>query len=102
MEQDLRTSGAIKHKHAMHLIRLLLAGVQVLRDGRVPVRVEDEKHRQRLLKIRRGEMRWEEAEDWRLNLNEELDEAFKTTRLPDQPDYERVNAFPLKARRSRA
>ena len=33
LEQDLRASGAIKWKHAMHLIRLLLSGITVLREG---------------------------------------------------------------------
>ena len=54
------TSGEIKWKHAMHLIRLLLSGITVLREGVVPVRVDE--HRDRLLAIRRGEMPWEEVE----------------------------------------
>ena len=33
LEQDLRAKGAIKWKHAMHLIRLLLSGVTTLREG---------------------------------------------------------------------
>src|SRR6266516_276725 len=46
IEQDLRNSGEIKWKHAMHLLRLLLTGAATLREGRVPVRVEA--HRDRL------------------------------------------------------
>jgi predicted nucleotidyltransferase len=33
LEQDLRNSGQIRWKHVMHLIRLLLSGVEVLRHG---------------------------------------------------------------------
>jgi predicted nucleotidyltransferase len=33
LEQDLRSSRDIKWKHAMHLIRLLLSGITVLREG---------------------------------------------------------------------
>ncbi|NET52910.1 MAG: nucleotidyltransferase domain-containing protein, partial [Merismopedia sp. SIO2A8] len=37
MEQDLRNQGRIRWKHAMHLIRLLLSGITILKDGFVPV-----------------------------------------------------------------
>ncbi|MCU1229278.1 MAG: nucleotidyltransferase [Acidobacteria bacterium] len=98
IEQDVRTSGAIRWKHPMHLIRLLLSGVTILRDGYVPVRVDE--HRDRLLAIRRGEMPWEEIDAWRLALHRELDDAFANTSLPERPDFERANSFLLKARRS--
>jgi predicted nucleotidyltransferase len=100
LEQDLRARGAIKWKHAMHLIRLLLSGVIALNEGLVPVRVEA--HREQLLAIRRGEVPWDEVNAWRLNLHKTFDAAFAETRLPERPDYERVNAFLLKARRSMA
>ena len=37
LEQDLRTRGAIKWKHAMHLVRLLFAGITVMEEHVVPV-----------------------------------------------------------------
>ncbi|MEW6730425.1 MAG: nucleotidyltransferase domain-containing protein [Acidobacteriota bacterium] len=98
LEQDLRNSGEIKLKHAMHLIRLLLSGISVLRDGFVPVRVED--YRDRLLAIRVGEMPWEEVNSWRLSLHQEFDAVFAITHLPKFPDYEKANDFLVKARRS--
>jgi uncharacterized protein len=98
MEVDLRTKGAIKHKHAMHLIRLLLAGATTLREGVIQVRVAE--HRERLLAIKRGEIAWEEVNAWRLELHRQFDAAFSATRLPERPDYARVNAFLLRARRS--
>src|SRR5436190_3171441 len=69
LEQDLRSTGAVKWKHAMHLLRLLLSGVTVLREGVVRVRVEEE--RARLMAIRRGETSWEEVNEWRLDLHQE-------------------------------
>jgi predicted nucleotidyltransferase len=99
LEQDLRTKGAIKQKHAMHLVRLLLSGIAVLKEGFVPVRI-DEKHHQQLLAIRRGEMPWEEVNAWRLSLHQEFERVFTTTSLPERPNYEQANAFLLKARRS--
>lgn len=99
LQSDLRNNGTVKWKHVMHLIRLLLSGVTVLREGFVPVRVEE--HRERLLAIKRGEMPFEEVERWRLALHKEFDEAAQTTKLPERPDYERANALLIKARRSR-
>jgi len=98
MEQDIRTKGEVKWKHVMHLIRLLLSGITVLKKGFVPVRVEE--HRQQLLAIRRGEVSWEEVNALRLSLHQEFDTAFAATDLPERPDYERANAFLLKARAS--
>ncbi len=100
LEQDLRTHGTICWKHAMHLIRLLLAGITALREGYVPVEVSGE-HREALLAIRREQMPWDEVNAWRLALHRELDAAFAMTRLPERPDYERANAFLVHARRSR-
>ena len=82
----------------MHLIRLLLSGISPMRDGFVPVKVEE--HREQLLAIRRGEMPWEEVEDWRKRLHHEFNAAAETTTLPERPDYERANDFLIDARRS--
>lgn len=100
LEQDLRNQHALRWKHVMHLIRLLLSGGVVLRQGFVPLRVDE--HRERLLAIRRGEVPWPEVEAWRLELHRELDEALETTQLPEHPDYERANEFLIRARRHAA
>ncbi len=97
LEQDLRNEHGIRWKHVMHLIRLLLSGGAILKDGFVPVRVDE--HRERLLAVRRGEVSWEEVEEWRLRLHRELDQMLETTCLPEHPDYGRANEFLLRARR---
>jgi predicted nucleotidyltransferase len=97
LQADLRNRGEVKWKHVMHLIRLLLAGIAVLEQGSVPVHVGS--HRDRLLAIKRGELAFEEVEAWRLQLHKQFDAAAQQTKLPERPDYERVNAFLLKARR---
>jgi uncharacterized protein len=96
MQADIRNQGQVKWKHVMHLIRLLLSGIVVLREGYVPVRVDQ--HREQLLAIRRGDIPWADVEHWRLSLHREFDAAFEHTRLADRPDYERANAFLIKAR----
>lgn len=98
MQADIRNQGSVKWKHVMHLIRLLLAGIHILKEGTVPVRVET--YRDELLAIKRGEVRFEEADEWRKSLHRDFDEAFRTTRLPERPDYERVNEYLVKVRRS--
>jgi uncharacterized protein len=98
LEQDLRNQGEIRWKHAMHLLRLLLTGASTLRENRVPVRVEA--HRDRLLAVKRGELAWEEIDAWRGELHRDFEEALRKTRLPERPDYEKVNAFLIEARRA--
>jgi uncharacterized protein len=98
LEQDLRNQGQVRWKHAMHLLRLLLTGAATLRLGLVPVRVEA--HRHRLLAVKRGEMTWGEVNVWRQELHHDFEEALKSTRLPERPDYEAVNTFLVDARRT--
>ena len=98
LEQDLRNQGAMRPKHAMHLIRLLLAGIAALHEGTIQVRVTA--HREELLAIKRGAIPWGEVNAWRLDLHRAFDAAFAATHLPARPDYARVNAFLLRARRS--
>lgn len=98
LEQDLRATGTVRWKHAMHLIRLLTSGVTVLKEGFVPVHVGD--RREFLLAVKRGEVDWQEANKLRLSLHKEFDAALATTELPDRPDYERANTFLIKARRA--
>lgn len=97
-EADVRKTGEVKWKHAMHLIRLLLAGIRVMDEKTVPVHVEE--HRDRLLEVRRGEVSWDEVDAWRQMLHRRFDEAYNRTTLPDRPDYQTVNAFLISARRA--
>lgn len=96
LERDLRNQGQVRWKHVMHLIRLLLSGVEVLKHGFVPLRADE--YREQLLAIRRGEVPWEEVERWRLALHKELDKAIRCTSLPEHPDYQRANNFLIRAR----
>jgi uncharacterized protein len=99
LEQDLRNHDQIRWKHAMHLIRLLLSGITLLKEGVVPVRMEE--HRPQLLAIKHQQMAWAEVDAWRLRLHQEFDEAFTKTELPERPDYAKANDFLIRARRSR-
>ncbi len=98
MQADIRNQGQVKWKHVMHLIRLLISGIVVLRHGIVQVRMDE--HREQLLAVRRGEVAWSETEKWRLSLHREFDQAVQETLLPERPDYERANSLLIKARRA--
>ena len=97
MQTDIRNQGSVKWKHVMHLIRLLLSGNHVLREGTVSVDAGE--YRERLLTIKRGEMPFAHADDWRKELQRKFEAAFRTTTLPERPDYERANRFLIDARR---
>jgi predicted nucleotidyltransferase len=100
LEQDLRSRGKIKWKHAMHLLRMLLSGIHLLQHDSVLVDVGQ--HRERLLSIKNGEEPWDSANAWRLELHRQFDAEFSRSKLPERPDYQRVNDFLIRARRAAA
>ncbi len=97
MQTDIRNQGRVKWKHVMHLIRLLISGIDVLREGKVTVDVGEA--REQLLTIKRGEITFADADAWRKRLQVDFEHAFQQTTLPDRPDYERANAFLIRARK---
>jgi predicted nucleotidyltransferase len=92
-----KAKGTYKPKHAMHLIRLLYSGIAALETGEIRVDVGD--HRDELLCIRNDGLPFEEVKLRALELDERFQQAFARTKLPEQPDYERVDAFLVRARR---
>lgn len=98
LQYDLVNYGEIRWKHAMHLIRLLLSGISALKTGVIPIQVTE--YRDQLLDIRHGQTKWEKIDAWRLTLHREFEEAFRTSALPDRPDYERVNYTLIEVRKN--
>ena len=92
MEADIRNRGAPRWKHAMHLLRLLLSGIGLLRTGDVLINVGDE--RDHLLAVKSGSVPWDEVEAWRLELHREFDAALAESDLPDRPDVARAEFGP--------
>ncbi len=97
MQTDIRNQGRVKWKHVMHLIRLLISGIDVLRDRKVTVEVGEA--REQLLAIKRGEVTFADADAWRKRLQVDFEKAFQETTLPDRPDYEQANDFLIRARK---
>jgi predicted nucleotidyltransferase len=97
MANAVEKRGAHKPKHAMHLVRLLYAGIAALGTGEIQIDVTP--HRDELLRIRAGEMTFDEVKSRALALDAVFQEAFERTALPEQPDFRRVDDFLIRARR---
>lgn len=94
-----RTQGfAHKPKHAMHLVRLLLAGTHALRTGEILVDVTQ--HRDELLALKHPDVPFEHVHQRAMDLIDVFQEAFAQTSLPEQPDVATVDRFLIRARRA--
>ncbi|MFI8189092.1 DNA polymerase beta superfamily protein [Streptomyces sp. NPDC085946] len=97
---DVRTHGAPRWKHAMHLLRLLTSVRDLLRTGTLTVDVGD--LREPLLAVKRGEVPWAEVEARMTRLAAEAEEAARRSPLPEEPDRRRVEDFLVRTRRASA
>ncbi|MFJ6558620.1 DNA polymerase beta superfamily protein [Streptomyces sp. NPDC091412] len=100
LEADVRTHGAPRWKHAMHLLRLLTSARDLLRTGTLTVDVGD--RREPLLEVRRGEVPWPEVESRMARLAAETERAADRTPLPAEPDHRRVADFLRRVRHASA
>jgi predicted nucleotidyltransferase len=72
-------------KHAMHLIRLLKSGIDILETGIVPVKRSDAAY---LLDIRNGNFTYEEIVKESERLSSKVNELSLKTNLKEEPDYQ--------------
>ncbi|MHC3817695.1 MULTISPECIES: nucleotidyltransferase domain-containing protein [unclassified Streptomyces] len=100
LEADVRQHGAPRWKHAMHLLRLLTSGRDLLRTGELTIGVGAA--RDGLLAVRRGEVPWPEVERRMNRLAEENDAAAADSPLPGEPDRARIEDFLIRTRRASA
>ncbi|BDH04546.1 nucleotidyltransferase domain-containing protein [Streptomyces seoulensis] len=96
LDADVRTTGAPRWKHAMHLLRLLASARDLLRTGEL--RLDVGEGREALLAVKRGEVPWPEIESRMARLAEEADAALSRTPLPAEPDQTRVADFLYRTR----
>ncbi|MFB6555262.1 DNA polymerase beta superfamily protein [Streptomyces sp. NPDC056405] len=100
LDADVRTHGAPRWKHAMHLLRLLMSARDLLRTVTLTIDVGD--RREWLLAVKRGEVPWPEVESRMTRLAEEGEEAARRSPLPEEPDRRRVEDFLVRTRRASA
>ncbi|MET8695572.1 nucleotidyltransferase domain-containing protein [Streptomyces bauhiniae] len=100
LDADIRTTGAPRWKHAMHLLRLLGSARDLLRTGELRLDVGED--RDALLAVKRGDVGWPEIEARMARLAEETDAALLRTPLPAEPDEPRVADFLYRTRQASA
>ncbi|MEK4006460.1 nucleotidyltransferase domain-containing protein [Paenibacillus sp. FSL H3-0333] len=77
-------------KNALHLIRLLNMGIEILSGQGVNVFRHD---RDYLNEIRNGKYKLEEIKEEYQRLNELLDDAFAKSKLPEEPNVDLINEW---------
>jgi predicted nucleotidyltransferase len=100
LDADVRTHGAPRWKHAMHLLRLLTSARDLLRTGVLTIDVGEA--RESLLAVKRGEVPWREVEARMNLLAREGEEATRHSPLSEEPDRRRVEDFLIRTRRASA
>ena len=88
--------GSVKLRHAMHMIRLLIAGEGLVRTGVLVLDATE--HRERLLRVRDGAEPWEAVLAWKAELTAQMEESYRATVLPEEPDAAAADAFLIKVR----
>ncbi|SDK96169.1 hypothetical protein SAMN04488074_108100 [Lentzea albidocapillata subsp. violacea] len=92
-EMQLSRAGRnLKPKQLMHVVRLRLVGLNLLRTGRYDITAD-----RSLLKIRDGSMAWDDAVAWAHRLGDEI--AHAEGPLPEDPDRARVEDWLVSVRR---
>ena len=85
------------NKHAMHLIRLFLMGIELL-EGK-GINTYRKNDREFLLKIRNGEFSYSEIFEMVNDYEKKFDYAAKNTCLKDEPDYDKVEELMISINR---
>lgn len=108
MSQVLRDYAKLNHrnkkkdslhllKHAMHLIRLLIMGAEIL-EGK-GINTYREKDREFLLDIRNGKYSYEEIFEIVDKYEKKFEYAKENCALPDNPDYKKINELVMEINR---
>ena len=79
------------YKHAMHLIRLLITGTDILNGKGIISRRRDE--HDFLMDLRRGQYSFEEIFSFTDKYQAKFEEAAKNTKLPYEPDTDKIEEF---------
>jgi uncharacterized protein len=86
-------------KNAAHLLRLLAVGEHILRTGKVMV---EPSNRDLIVKVRSGEVTWEEIVDEKNRLEAKIEVAYKNSSLPEKniQAKEWANNFLIRVRKN--
>jgi uncharacterized protein len=87
----METRSGFDLKHAMHCIRLLRSGLEILQFGTVFVDRVEREDAEELKAILRGDFTYEEVTKMAEDLVAELDRAYQSSTLPHHPDLPQIN-----------
>jgi hypothetical protein len=90
--RELSAEHGYDTKYAMHALRIAHQGLELLNAGRISLPVA-EPERTRLLEVRRGEVPLRVVLDRLHEQSALLEDAVLASSLPDEPDFNAVNAF---------
>jgi hypothetical protein len=85
-------------KHAMHLLRVLLAGISAFETGEILVEIIDPAWRETLRQVRAGAVSQEDFDTLHQDLRARFDRAVALKLLPPEPDVLRADQFLIGAR----
>jgi predicted nucleotidyltransferase len=88
------------YKHAMHLIRLLLTGTDIL-DGKGIITKRNDEH-ELLMSIRNGEVSFDEIWEIEEEYRRKFETAAKNTKLPDKPNFEAIDRLLIRMFRDKS
>ena len=89
-----KKSEAQLYKHAMHLIRLLMTGTDILLGKGINTRRKDEQTL--LMDIRNGKLPFNEIFDLTENYQNKFHDASKNTKLPYEPDVKAIDELMIR------
>lgn len=90
--QDLIDKHGYDTKYAMHVLRLAKQGHEFAKTGKLTLPMP-ESDRAEVMRLRRGEVKLDDALGLIRNAELRLEEAYKDCELPDQPDRVAINEF---------
>jgi predicted nucleotidyltransferase len=79
-------------KAASHLIRLMNEGIEVLETGNLTVYRPE---RELLIDIKLGKYKFEEVMEMYRELDKKLYDAYKNSKLPEKPNFDKINKFTI-------
>lgn len=92
VRSELEAKHGYDTKHAMHLVRLLRMGVEILTTGQVLVKRPDAEE---LLSIRHGAWSYEKVVDYANEIDNKLDELEKSSDLQWSPDWKKIEELQI-------
>lgn len=91
MQSHYQKHGSVPWKQAAHMLRILICGVESLQQSTLVMQVGP--HRDYLQAVRQGERSMDEVIRQFHIWNQKFRDVFAGSKLPDEPDFQKINRF---------